>query len=1204
MKQTEFFKRLLSVMLLIAMAFSALPVARAEGQHGYVVIPGTEGERTVNFRRYANTNDTTNYPLARLPEYWVVEILGSRYTGTQFWYYVRTNTGVGENEPIHFQTGYVMGDYIKIMTDDEEAQYSMTQGNYPGPDENYVNGNASRFESTSSESGNIPKIVPTGTVLGYVFIVNGDAEIRKEAAGESLGVKVPKGTLVPYFEVVPFSVKDAYEWVRIAYEGNEGYIREGSYQYLSQTSSYAPSPTAVNTGVTYTGTVTVTNTVTTTQTGTNPVPTLGPGQKYGVVTQDNVFFRKDMSTAGDFWARLPYGWTMVVLDVQTKGKITWYKVKGGTPQNPNRTYVGYIHGDYFKTIESTATTAPSYVPGNAAAAPQGNSNYGLVLVDGINLRQTPGGATLSVLRQNTVVIILSRPATYTANDWFFVKYDKVMGYLPATSLRALNTNELANYQLPDGVVVTPSPAPNLPAGAKGFVKLIKDKVNIRKTPNGEILTATDKSKLPVGKVMAYYEGPTEVIDGFTWVKVTNDNITGYIRNDCFTYCDDKGNPVAAPTQAPAVVPTPTPASGVPGSQGYIKLLKGGVNLRSTPGGNTIAQLAKDTVLPYFNLTTTGTNNLETWYEVYWPEKGVFGFVLSTMAQTCDAQGNPITPALPTGDPGTNVGYVATKVSGVWLRATPYADGDIVSQIKQKGTVLPQIGPVVKNGYDWYPVQTTDGKRGYLRGDCVFALAEWQLEEFRKTGKVATPTPGPATPRPGNSSYIMTTMDKVYIRQSPTTKSTAIGQVPLGSVLKFSATQTIGAGTANQVTWYQVTYGGQIGWMHGSFVRVLSNAEYDAMNATPTPKPGTTVVPTTAPSFENLSDLAITTMDKVNIRASASMKGRDIEMIDQANTEVTYLGKYTVPDPAKDNDYYWFNIRYGKVTGWVRGDCLHVLTEAEKKERKSNPSAPVTVPTTSYRSLGLNAAGDDVYALQYRLYQLGYLAGDQVDGNYKATTQAAVRAFQQAKGLTVDGIAGIQTQQVLYGTQPTVITNPNYNGGTNQYVNGSSVSVTLYPVEKIDWFNGGIQDIWPNGSVAILTDVYTGISFKAQRLYGGNHADCEPVDTADTAAICAIYGVNRPQDIEDREQEIQSYRRRPTWVTVGGRTFCASVYGIPHNYSGDRIANNGYTGQFCVHFTNSRTHTSNIVDPDASYNNYFGAQSAIQYAYEHSISGWK
>ncbi len=1203
MKQTGNFRRIVSILLLMAMVLSAAPVFAAEQQYGYIVVPSSAKNRVVNFRRNPNNNDNTNYPLARLPEYWVVEILGLKNVGEDNWYYVQANIGVNAGDPVKYETGFIKEEYIHIMTEEEVAEFQSRGGN------------AFRFSTLVPESPDaLPVIenlttsvtVPANaTVKGYATVTKNDAKLyTAPASGVETGVTVPQGTSLPYYELIVSTTVDAYEWLLVKYNGDGGYIREDCYQRVGQTvTTVSQGSQVITPQVTTPGYVAPAPTVYT-------APAVVAGQTMGVVTQDNVFFRKDMSTAGDFWARLPYGWTMTILGVQTKGKITWYKVKGGTPQNPNRIYTGYIHGDYFVPIETngSATAAPWYmptgVPGTVTAAPQGNSNYGLVLVDGVNLRQTPGGATVSVLRLNDVVTILSRPATYTANDWFFVKYDNVMGYLPATALRALNTNELANYQLPGGVVITASPAPNLPAGAKGYVKLIKDKVNIRKTPNGEILTATDKSKLPVGKVMAYYEGPTAVIDGFTWVKVTNDNITGYIRNDCFTYCDEKGNPVAAPTQAPAVVPTATPASGVPGSQGYIKLLKGGVNLRSTPGGNTIAQLAKDTVLPYFNLTTTGTNNLETWYEVYWPEKGVFGFVLTTMAQTCDAQGNPITPALPTGDPGSNVGYVATKVSGVWLRATPYADGDIVSQIKQKGTVLPQIGPVVQNGYDWYPVQTTDGKRGYLRGDCVFTLAEWQLAEFKLSGKVPTPTPGPATPRPGNSSYIMTTMDKVYIRQSPTTKATAIGQVALGSVMKFNTTQTIGTGTAKAVTWYQVVYGNQTGWIHGDFVRILSNAEYDAMNATPTPQPGTTVVPTTAPSFENLSDLAITTMDKVNIRASASMKGRDIEMIDHANTEVTYLGKYTVPDPAKGNDYYWFNIRYGKVTGWVRGDCLHVLTEAEKKARKSNPSAPVTIPTTSYRSLGLNAAGDDVYALQYRLYQLGYLAGDQVDGNYKATTEAAVRAFQKAKGLTVDGIAGIQTQQVLYGTQPTVTNSPYYNGGTNQYVNGSSVSVTLYPVEKIDWFNGGIQDIWPNGSVAILTDVYTGISFKAQRLYGGNHADCEPVDTADTAAICAIYGVSRPQEIEDRESELQSYRRRPTWVTVGGRTFCASVYGIPHNYSGDRIANNGYNGQFCVHFTNSRTHTSNIVDPDASYNNYFGAQSAIQYAYEHSISGQK
>ena len=1203
MKQTGFFKRLIAVVLLIAMALPALPAAAAQGQYGYIVVPENSTDRVVNFRKRPNTNDNTNYPITRLPEYWVVEILALRTYNGEDWYYVQANTGVGPNDPAKYELGFIKAEFVWVMSDEEADDFLSGGGNYF----RYV-----QLGPVATDAIPIitPTPVPTPTLppisllKGYVITTVNNAPLYEAAgSGVQTGVTVPNGELLPYYGLVPMTTVDAYEWVYVAYNGNIGYLREGTYQRVSSSSSSGAVVQPAATAQVY---ATVPPAV---QATAYVEPPLVSGQTLGMVTRDNVFFRKDMSTAGDFWSRLPYGWTMTVLGKEVKGKTTWYKVKGGTPENPNRTYTGYIHGDYFILISSTVTSTPApwYVPTGLptaapTATPQGDSNYGLVLVDGVNMRQTPGGTTMSVLRVNAVVSILTRPTGNTANDWYFVKHDGMMGYLPATSLRVLNTYELPNYTLPDGTVVTASPTPGVsaaPSDVKGYVKTTKDKVNIRKSAGGDIITATDKSKIPVGKVLAYYDGPTALIGGYNWVLVTYNGVSGYIRSDCYAYTDAKGDPVVTATPAPVTAAPSNPD----GSQGYIKLLKGGVNLRATAGGTTIAQLAKDTVLPYFNVVTTGTNSLETWYEVYSAQKGVFGYILSSMAQQCDAQGNPLTPVLPTGTP-SGLGYVATSVTGVWLRATPYADGEILGQVKTKGTVLPLIGAVVKNGYDWYPVRTADGKQGYLRGDCVFALAEWQVEEFQRSGKVPTPTPGPATPRPGNSSYIMTTMDKVYIRQSPTTQSNAIGQVALGTVLKFSATQTTGLGTKNQVTWYQVTYGGQIGWMHGSFVRVLSNAEYDALYATPTPQPGTTAVPTAAPNLTNLSDLAVTTVNRVNIRASASMSGRDIAMVDKAGTELTYLGEYVLPDKAKNNNYYWFKIRYNKVTGWMRGDCVHVLTETEKAQRKLNPSYTVS-PARGYRTLSLNSSGDDVYSLQYKLYQLGYLAADQVTGTFKASTEAAVAAFQRAKGLTVDGVAGIQTQQALFGTASYVTAAPNNGGGTNgQYVDGSSTTVTLYPVEKSDWFTGDIQDVWPNGSVAILTDVYTGISFKAQRLYGGNHADCEPVDTADTAAICAIYGVRKPQEIEDREQELQSYRRRPTWVTVGGRTFCASVYGIPHNYSGDRIANNGYNGQFCVHFTNSRTHTSNIVDPDASYNNYFGAQSAIQYAYEHSISGWK
>ena len=221
-----------------------------------------------------------------------------------------------------------------------------------------------------------------------------------------------------------------------------------------------------------------------------------------------------------------------------------------------------------------------------------------------------------------------------------------------------------------------------------------------------------------------------------------------------------------------------------------------------------------------------------------------------------------------------------------------------------------------------------------------------------------------------------------------------------------------------------------------------------------------------------------------------------------------------------------------------------------------------------------------------------ISGAYTAGLYDTATRNAVLAFQKSYGLAQDGIAGEKTQHALFGTVPE----GTYSGGT--------VTPVLYPVEKIDWYTGGIQSIWSVGAVGVVTDVYTGISFRAQRLYGDNHADCEPLTTADTAAICRIYGVSNAQEISDREQALQSWRRRPLWVTIGTRTFCASMYGIPHNYEGDRIPDNNYNGQFCVHFVNSRTHSTNRVDERASYNGYFSHQDAIQYAYSHSQSGTK
>ena len=54
-------------------------------------------------------------------------------------------------------------------------------------------------------------------------------------------------------------------------------------------------------------------------------------------------------------------------------------------------------------------------------------------------------------------------------------------------------------------------------------------------------------------------------------------------------------------------------------------------------------------------------------------------------------------------------------------------------------------------------------------------------------------------------------------------------------------------------------------------------------------------------------------------------------------------------------------------------------------------------------------------LQTALNALGYACG-AADGIFGAATEKAVRAFQAANGLTVDGIAGKATQEALYAAE--------------------------------------------------------------------------------------------------------------------------------------------------------------------------------------------
>lgn len=88
--------------------------------------------------------------------------------------------------------------------------------------------------------------------------------------------------------------------------------------------------------------------------------------------------------------------------------------------------------------------------------------------------------------------------------------------------------------------------------------------------------------------------------------------------------------------------------------------------------------------------------------------------------------------------------------------------------------------------------------------------------------------------------------------------------------------------------------------------------------------------------------------------------------------------------------------------------------------------PAPTPTPDLSTLRQGNTGNEVKALQQRLYQLGYLTG-QADGSFGSGTAMAVLAFQKANGLNQDGIAGPTTLSKLYSTgalpNPTAAPSP-------------------------------------------------------------------------------------------------------------------------------------------------------------------------------------
>ena len=908
-------------------------------------------------------------------------------------------------------------------------------------------------------------------------------------------------------------------------------------------------------------------------------------------------------------------------------------------------YIGYVNGNYFtpltdqeasvyKANMTVATPTPIPPVGSTATAtPVPQSIYastdapagttGTITSSGTNLRKGPGKSfdAITQLNRGEVVTVITIPTVESEQTFYRVRYGSTEGFIMSTYLKVNGDGTIT-----PSPVTTPTPIPVPDSGVVGYVTTTKGGVKLRQTPAGTTITTVARNR-----TFPYLVQPVTK-NGYTWYFVQADNYRGYLRGDCVKVVNGAA-PTATPTGGAVITATPaptaTPTSAPVTTIGYIETIKGGVNLRKDAGGTIFASVAKGKTYPYMQ---TVIKNKYTWYYAQteygngWLRNDCVKVVngpaptatpagmTPTPAPTATPEGMTPTPVptispaptatpVPTATPtpsATALGYVQTTKGKVNLRKA--AGGSIIGNIEKKGSTYPYVAaPVIKNGYTWYYVQTEQGF-GYLRSDCVkivnnntatpaptaTAVPTATPEGMTPTpAPTATPVPGIVTPSPtpaatGILGYIETTKAKVNLRKDAA--GSVIGVIQKKGTQYPYLLQPVLKGS---YTWYFVQTEQGYGYLRSDCVKVVKGPD---PTATPDGSATATPVPTATPSptpTSGIKGYVKTTATGVNLRKKAGYS--DVIAQLKIGTVVPYYDTVVVDKVTwyhvydSKNGFGYLHGKYVTLTD-DKGNAA-TATPAPTGSSTATPAPSVTPGGTSqteasYSTLRLGSSGNAVKNLVTELKNQGYFTGDIVS-KYNSSVESAVKAFQRAKGLTVDGIAGPATQHALYGTVPI--------GSADT----SNLSMTLYPAEKIDWVTGGIDELWKRGSNYKIYDVKTGIVWWAHRWAGGNHADIEPLTAADTARLCKIYGTSTAKEIADRDL----YERRPCLVTIGTRTFACSLYGVPHNYpKGDTIPDNNYDGQACLHFTNSRTSDTNRIDS--------GHQAAIEYAWEHAPNGHK
>jgi len=212
--------------------------------------------------------------------------------------------------------------------------------------------------------------------------------------------------------------------------------------------------------------------------------------------------------------------------------------------------------------------------------------------------------------------------------------------------------------------------------------------------------------------------------------------------------------------------------------------------------------------------------------------------------------------------------------------------------------------------------------------------------------------------------------------------------------------------------------------------------------------------------ENITNKTTTTQAETSILK----QGSESKEVTTLQVRLKILGFFT---EAETSTYFGEKtksavIAFQQANGMTADGVVGATTQAkiEEKVRARNAESNTNTNTSS-SVLKQNSQGEAVKTLQQQLKNLKFFTGD-VTGYFGTQTKAAVTAFQQANGLTADGVVGGSTLGAINkGLQGSTTISNNTSSSSNSEnvlkkgIKGEKVTLLQEQLKKINAYNGPV-----------------------------------------------------------------------------------------------------------------------------------------------------